>query len=215
MRKHSAILLMMSAVMLAGCTSQLSIDADPAVIPAAVAAEQGYEQDGSGTVVREYQDRFTDVTLTSPRTVYTNNVSDSIPIRTAAGKAVYATIATSANLTDHSWLGDRNPLLEQPFATAQRSLAGTINRTINVRDRVATFTIQHNRSGATIDVQKHRITIDLDDYLNMDGYMLTGTIPVNGTVVLAHGAYPGWVDAQAEESILAMIEQTHINATEE
>lgn len=215
MQEHSALLLMVSAAMLAGCTTQLSIGAGPAAVPGSIAAEHGYEQERSGTMVQEYQDRFTEVTLTSQRTVYSRNVSDSIPVRTGAGKAIYAIITTRANLTDHPWLGDRNPLLERPRETAQDSLARALNRTIHVQDRVATFTIHHDRSGATIDVEKYRVTIDLDDYLNMDGYMLTGTIPVNDTVVLVHGAYPGWVDARAEESILTMMEHTRINATTE
>lgn len=208
------LVLLVGVLSLAGCTTQLDLEAVPATVSSDAAASHGYRMQEPRTVTTEYQDRFTEVTLTSWKTTYKRDVPVEPQIEADEIHVVYEILSTRTNLTDHNWLGQQNPLLTDTHDTMAEHLGHAFNNTVRINDQVAQHELLHNSTDGSMWAEKHEITIDIGDYISIDGYLVSAQIRTDDMAVLAYGAYPAWADEAEEDTILDLIRHTYLNKTQ-
>lgn len=212
-RKSVLVFLVISAVLLAGCSNRMERSVGAAEVDGTVLEETGYvEADRSDREDRMSGGYGNHMVLNGKLVEYRREEAHDLPVETDQPLTHAGVFTTSTAIPDQPLgLDGVNELVEHPERTYADLAGDVLNLTVHVDDRIDRRNVTHNGTGASMLVEKYEVRFDLDDYLNAEGYMVTGMVEVEDTMIMAYGAYPGWVNGTEDRAVRRMVRHTRLS----
>lgn len=210
MRQKFALVIVMSMILLAGCTSLTVYEASPAETDDELATNYNYNITEQEEVsFNENISAFgfeQDIKMTNWLTVYEKDISNELGINNdTQSPIVFATInSPMINISGQ----ELNPLKYQSNENAMRFISEQTDENIEIGDKVNDTNTTHNITDNNMTISKYEATFKIDELgATFDGHVLISLYKLDDSFVITFGSYPEAYDE--EENIIELMKNTN------
>lgn len=189
------MIMVILAVLVAGCTGNQTKTSPPAIVPTETIDTVPYQQITQNQYEGSYTSTYWGVEYTESESVY-QYASD--PINNTF--LIYST-----HRGDQRLFGPANPKLTALDQTVQQRLSNAYNTSITRETHIDEFEITNEALNRTTTIDKYAITIDLGQSVRISSYLLQGVFNHGGDRFIVAGTYPQSQDETEHDRILEMM----------